>query len=98
MYADLPSHYGGDCIMDNNTIAKWLRQHARERDAERGNLIRVRAYRRAAQSIEEMKEPLTAIWDREGRRGLKALPGVGPRIALAIERAILHDHVIMPSP
>ncbi|HYV38967.1 MAG TPA: helix-hairpin-helix domain-containing protein [Gemmataceae bacterium] len=75
--------------MDNNAIAEWLREYARERDAEGGNLMRVRAYRRAAHLIQEMDESLEKIFDRDGRRGIRALPGIGPRIASAIE-SLLH--------
>jgi DNA polymerase/3'-5' exonuclease PolX len=74
--------------MDNITIAKRLRDHARQLEIEGGNLLRVRAYRRAAQMIEELDEPVTEVWDRSGRPGLQSLPTVGPKIARAIERII----------
>jgi len=74
--------------MDNITIADCLRQYARELDAEGGNLMRVRAYRRAAQMIDELDEPLATVLERGGRRGLQCLPTIGPRIARAIESLI----------
>jgi putative hydrolase len=74
--------------MDNITIAYHLRQYARQLDLERGNLLRIRAYRRAAESIEEMEHPMTAVFQQEGRTGLKELPHIGWRIARAIESLI----------
>jgi DNA polymerase/3'-5' exonuclease PolX len=74
--------------MDNNTIVKRLRQHAHELDAEGGNLYRVRAYRRAAATVLELDEPVVALLERKGRRGLELLPGIGPHIALAVESLI----------
>jgi DNA polymerase/3'-5' exonuclease PolX len=76
-------------MMDNKMIAEWLRQHARNRDAEGGNLLRVRAYRRVAHLIDEMDAPLAAVYEQYGRRGLRELPGIGPRIAKTIEDVIL---------
>ena len=74
--------------MTNNTIASSLRQHARELDLERGNLMRVRAYRRAADIISEIDEPLAALVESGGYRNLLPLPGIGPHIALAIESLV----------
>ena len=74
--------------MNNNTIAARLRQHARELDTERGNLLRVRAYRRAADVIAETDDPLAALVEAGGYRNLLALPGIGPHIALAIESLV----------
>jgi DNA polymerase/3'-5' exonuclease PolX len=71
--------------MDNIAIAHCLRQHARLLEADRGNLLRVRAYRRAAQMIAELDEPLTNIWKRGGRRGLQALPSIGRTIGRVID-------------
>jgi DNA polymerase (family 10) len=74
--------------MDNSTIAQQLRQYARQLDLERGNLLRIRAYRRAAEVIQEMEEPLTEVFEHGGRTALQELPCVGRRIARAIESLI----------
>jgi DNA polymerase/3'-5' exonuclease PolX len=74
--------------VDNSAIAKQLRNHARQLEIEGGNLLRVRAYRRAAQMIVELDEQMTEILDRSGRRGLQSLPSIGPGIARVIERLI----------
>ena len=75
--------------MDNRNIAARLRQHARALDAEGGNLYRVRAYRRAAEAIEEFEIPLATVLRRGGRRRLQELPAIGAHIAKAIESLIL---------
>lgn len=46
---------------------------------------RARAYREAARTIRELREPVTAILARDGREGLLALPAIGPAIAKRIE-------------
>jgi DNA polymerase/3'-5' exonuclease PolX len=75
--------------MDNNTVACRLLEHARELDAEGGNLLRVRAYRIAAQTIAELDEPVATFFEAAGRRGLRTLPGIGPHLARAIESLLL---------
>jgi DNA polymerase (family 10) len=74
--------------MSNHELAQYLRIHARELEAEGGNLYRVRAYRRAAQTLLEIGEPVTMLLERGGRRGLETLPGIGSHISLAIESLI----------
>jgi DNA polymerase (family X) len=79
----------GGSAMDNRIIAECLRCHAQELDAEGGNLYRVRAYRHAAEIVVELAEPVSRIFERGGRRGLQALPGVGSHIARTIESLLL---------
>jgi DNA polymerase/3'-5' exonuclease PolX len=74
--------------MNNQDLARQLRNHARALDAEGGNLYRVRAYRRAAQTLLEMDEPAAVLLQRGGRRALEALPGIGSHISLALESLI----------
>jgi DNA polymerase (family 10) len=87
--------------MDNHIIAEHLRRHARELDKEGGNLYRVRAYRRAADLIADLNEPLTAVMESRGRRGLQLLPGIGAHIALALENLLrtgsMPPHVHIPA-
>jgi DNA polymerase/3'-5' exonuclease PolX len=75
--------------MDNRIIAEHLRRHAQQLDAEGGNLYRARAYRHAADIVVELAEPVSRIFERDGRRGLQALPGVGSHIARTIESLLL---------
>jgi hypothetical protein len=71
--------------MDNATIAKKLADYAAYVDAEDGNLFRVRAYRRAADTARTLDRQLKDIFAAEGRAGLEALPGIGSAIAYTIE-------------
>jgi DNA polymerase/3'-5' exonuclease PolX len=81
--------------MDNQHLAQHLRDHARTLDVECGNLYRVRAYRRAAQTVLELDEPVTVLLERGGRRGLEELPGIGSHISLAIE-SLIHTGEMPP--
>jgi len=81
--------------MDNETIAKRLREYARALEIDGGNLMRVRAYRNAAQFIEELDEPLLDIWSQSGSQGLRALPSIGPHIAKIIDE-LLRAGVLPP--
>jgi DNA polymerase/3'-5' exonuclease PolX len=75
-------------VVDNATIVKKLSDYANELDAMRSQLYRVRAYRQAAETIRRLEQPLSDILDREGRRGLRALPGIGDHIAFTLEELL----------
>jgi len=81
--------------MDNQQLAHHLRDHAHTMDAESSNLYRARAYRRAAQTVLELDEPVTVLLERGGRHGLEELPGIGSHISLAIE-SLIHTGVMPP--
>jgi len=83
--------------MDNRTIAERLRQHARELDSARGNLLRVRAYRRAAHSILEQDAPLEQLFVQGGSRALQTIPDIGPHIAKTVESIIRSDDLTRSS-
>src|SRR5207249_994362 len=76
-------HRGAD--MDNQTIADRLTAHANYLDAEDSNVYRVRAYRRAAETVRALDRPVADIVAAEGRAGLDALPGIGSHLAYTIE-------------
>jgi hypothetical protein len=71
--------------MDNATIARKLAEYAAFLEVEEGNLYRVRAYRRAADSVRRLERPLEEVFAAEGNAGLEALPGVGSHIAYTLE-------------
>ena len=74
--------------MDNRTIARHLMNRARclaDRDA---GLYRVRAYRRAAEIVLGMDEPVERIVADQGHRGLRELPAIGSHIARTIETLV----------
>jgi DNA polymerase/3'-5' exonuclease PolX len=74
--------------MDNHTIARRLAEQARQLAVANANLYRVRAYRRAAAVIMALDRPLAELVAEEGRRGLEALPGIGPHLCSAIAEAL----------
>ncbi len=75
-------------IIDNRTIARKLRDVAHSLAAQQGNLYRMRAYRRAAESIDSLDQPVEELLAGEGCKGLKGLPGIGPSLALKIETLV----------
>jgi len=68
----------------NEEMARQLRQAADLLEAQHANRNRVRAYRRAAESLLRLEEPASSIYWREGLKGLVALPAIGRTFALAI--------------
>ena len=73
----------------NEDIALRLEEVAhllREQDA---NAFRVAAYRRAAQTVRSLNEPVSDLFHREGLEGIDRLPTIGPTIARAIREMVL---------
>jgi DNA polymerase (family X) len=70
--------------MNNADIAHKLNEYADYLEGEEPNIYRVRAYRRAAQTIRELERPAADILAEKGRAGLDELPGVGASIAYTI--------------
>src|SRR5215471_2947062 len=71
--------------MDNNTISQRLREYANYLESQEMNVHRVRAYRRAAETVLTLDRPLTELIEKEGRDGLEALPGIGPHLSFTLE-------------
>jgi putative hydrolase len=69
---------------DNARVADLLRQAAALLAAQGANPFRVGAYRRAADTIAALPADVRTLFEREGRAGLDALPGIGPGLAGAI--------------
>lgn len=68
----------------NAEIAQRLRETAHLLHEQGANPFRVQAYRHAAETVERLDRPVTAILDAEGQEGLRALPGIGPSLAASI--------------
>ena len=71
-------------VVENPRLAASLRDYADLLDEQQANPFRARAYRKAAEVVERLPTPVSLILAQEGREGLDALPGVGPRIAAAL--------------
>jgi DNA polymerase (family X) len=66
--------------MTNSDVARQLQRHARRLAERYGNLYRIRAYRRAAQTVLGLQRPVTELQKWE----LEVLPGIGDHLAAAI--------------
>jgi hypothetical protein len=76
-------------MIKNIQVADLLDDTANLLDLEESNPFRVRSYRNAAKILREMDKPVAKIVEEEGLDGLKALPGIGQRLAVSI-REIIH--------
>ena len=74
--------------MNNADIARKLNEYADYLESEEPNIHRVRAYRRAAQTIFALERPASELLAEKGRAGLDELPGVGASLAYTIEGLI----------
>jgi putative hydrolase len=72
----------------NQQVADKLFECATLLEQHEANPFRVRAYRRAAESVARSGEDVYALFAAHGRSGLEGLPGVGPSIAAAIEELL----------
>src|SRR5437764_15324894 len=75
-------------VMDNRQIAQQLISYAEYLDAREANLYRVRAYRRAAETILSLDRPLADLVAAEGRSGLEELPGIGSHLSYTLEEIV----------
>src|SRR5437773_8626035 len=74
--------------MDNHQIAQQLITYAEYLEAREANLYRVRAYRRAAETVLALDRPLADLVAGEGRAGLEELPGIGSHLSYTLEEMV----------
>lgn len=74
--------------MHNVEIARRLEEVAGLLEAQHANPFRVQAYRRAAAGIRHLQKPLSEIWHEQGDAGLRAVSGIGERLAIALRTLI----------
>jgi DNA polymerase (family 10) len=74
--------------MDNRQIAQKLLSYAEYLEAREANLYRVRAYRRAAETVLGLDRPVVDLVAAEGRSGLEELPGIGSHLSFTLEELI----------
>ena len=70
--------------VDNRLVARLLEEIAQLLADQGANQFRVGAYRKAAQTLRELRQPVAEILEEEGPSGLVRLPGIGRSIASAI--------------
>jgi hypothetical protein len=69
---------------ENEQVAARLRQMADALSAQGANPFRIAAYNRAADTVAGYSADLRKLYEKEGAKGLDALPGIGSGIASAI--------------
>jgi hypothetical protein len=72
-------------IQENRTIAELLSEIARLLAEQQASEFRVRAYRAAAETIFHLPSPVRQVLERDGIKGLIALPTIGKSIASLVE-------------
>jgi len=77
--------------MDNRTVARRLANRAHALELEHASLFRVRAYRRAAETILALDLPLEELMEQGGRKKLADLPGIGRSLSRTIENILRDD-------
>ncbi len=88
--------YGGPPgLITNEEVAAALDDVARLLQEQEADRFRVAAYRRAAEVIRSLPEPVHRLFQREGLAGLDRLSGVGPAIASAIRSLVVTGHLPM---
>ncbi|MCW8949324.1 MAG: helix-hairpin-helix domain-containing protein [Sedimenticola sp.] len=76
----------------NKKIAKKLDEMADLLQQQGANPFRIRAYRRAAETVSGLKKDIEDILKKDGSKGLIALPSIGQGIATAIAEIITTGH------
>jgi hypothetical protein len=74
--------------MDNRQIAQQLLTYAEYLEAREANLYRIRAYRRAAETVLALDRPLADLVAAEGREGLEELSGIGSHLSFTLEELV----------
>jgi DNA polymerase (family X) len=72
-------------VTTNTQIARRLDELASLLESQGDNPFRVNAYRRGAIAIGSLSEPVSDLYEREGIEGLERIPGIGRRLAMAIQ-------------
>lgn len=71
--------------MQNQKIAEALNEIAYLLDMKGENVFKLKAYRKAAWSLEKFNEDIGQIYKEKGCKGLEKIPGIGKSIAQKIE-------------
>ncbi len=79
----------------NRTIAQRLKEVAELLRSQGSNPFRVQAYQHAAQTLEQLEQPIDDLFHAEGLEGLKQLPGIGESLAQAIRELVLRGKLPM---
>jgi DNA polymerase/3'-5' exonuclease PolX len=72
----------------NKKLAEIFRKIKELLDIKGDSLFRIKAYEKAAQALENLKEDVENIYKEKGLKGLKQIKGIGERSAQKIEEYI----------
>src|SRR3989304_5296778 len=72
----------------NQEVADRLQEVALLLNEQRANPYRVEAYRRAADMLRRLRQPLTEMIASQGLDGLEELPGIGHSLARSIYQLV----------
>jgi DNA polymerase/3'-5' exonuclease PolX len=72
----------------NEAITARLHEAAQVLEGQKANPSRVRAFRRAADTIARLPEDVGELVTRGGPKALRGLPGIGPGIAAAVHEIL----------
>ena len=76
----------------NADIAAGLEEIAALLERQQASVYRVQAYRRAAETLRTLDQPVATLLRDEGMEGLDALPFIGPATARAIRDLVTTGH------
>jgi len=79
-------------IPSNDDIARRLDEIAAILAAQSANPFRVRAYRRAAETLRRLPTPAAQILETHGVEGLDGLRHIGPSLARSIRDIVVHGY------
>jgi DNA polymerase/3'-5' exonuclease PolX len=78
-----------DMNSTNSDVATRLDEIAQILEQQQANAFRIEAYRRAANMLRELTEPIQDVIKKEGVEGLQKLPGVGETLARLIHQLVI---------
>jgi putative hydrolase len=77
----------------NEYIASKFDEVAMLLEQQGANPYRVAAYRQAATTLRNLKQPVTEILEQEGPEGLMRLPGIGTGLSRSIQMLVITGHL-----
>ncbi len=82
-------------IPENRAIGQKLKEVALLLEEQGANRFRIQAYRRAAQTLDQLEKPVSKIVQEAGTDGLDALPGIGVSLARSIHTLVITGRLPM---
>jgi DNA polymerase (family 10) len=75
-------------VLPNQQVAERLDEVAQILEEQGANRFRVHAYRRGADTLRGLAQPVNEIFEQGGLPALEALPGIGPSLARAVRELL----------